>query len=79
MTYLDAYAFRHSIQLDHVYVSDYGIIEDINEAEDGYQLPLIRGANLGIISTEGGMLYPSHSIEMKEALEILTTLHNGLE
>lgn len=79
MTYVQAYAYRHLIQLEHVNIMHHRMIEDIDQVAEPYKLDLLRAANLSIIETEGGYLYPNHSITMKEALTLLTTLHKGID
>ena len=75
---VQAYAYRHNTPLDRVVVTNYNIINDINDVTLNYRLPLIRGANLGIFDTNGGWIYPSHTMTMDEGMELLTTLHLGL-
>ncbi len=78
MSYIEAYAFKHLIPVSQIYVSNYYIVDDINEATDVYQLTIIKAANLGIIQTDGGNIYPKHRLNIDDAMELLTTLELGL-
>ncbi|MDF1617125.1 hypothetical protein [Petrocella sp. FN5] len=76
--YIDTYAYRHKINLNRVVITNYNIISDIGEADAALRQKLIIGANLGIIKPEGGRISPSQNITMKEAMQLLITLHKGL-
>lgn len=77
MTYLDVYAARHNLDMATVHISDYSIIDDINEVTQAYRLPLIRGANIGLIPLKDSRLNPKNTLKVKDAMTLLTTLHKG--
>jgi hypothetical protein len=76
--YVDTYAYRHKINLNRVVITNYNIITDIGEADASLRQKLIIGANLGIIKPVNGRISPSQSINMKDAMQLLITLHKGL-
>ncbi|MCF8019641.1 MAG: hypothetical protein K9L62_09540 [Vallitaleaceae bacterium] len=76
--YIDTYAYRHKINLSRVAITNYNIITDIGEADVALRQKLIIGANLGIIKPVNGRISPSQSINMKDTMKLLITLHKGL-
>jgi len=76
--YVDTYAYRHKLNLSRVAITNYNIITDIGDADAALRQKLIIGANLGIIKPVNGRISPSQSITMKDAMQLLITLHKGL-
>ncbi len=78
--YVRTYAYRHQIDLDRVYISNYNLIEDKDDIDGPYLETLNQGANLGIIEVDSGppIYPPKHYLNMDDVIKLLTTLHNGL-
>lgn len=77
--YVQTYAYRHVIDLARVYISNYNLVDDMADVSDAYVYTIVRGANLGIIDTDSGPIKPQHQLTMADAIELLITLHHGLD
>lgn len=77
--YVKTYAYRHQIDLNRVYISNYNLVEDMTEVTETYSDSIVAGANLGIIPVDSGPIEPKHELTMKETIDLLTTLHFGLD
>ena len=79
VVYAEAYAYIHELSLDSVFITDYLMIEDIDEVQEDYRDTLLKAANAGIIETQGGFIDPDHSLTMEDTMNLLISLHQGME
>jgi hypothetical protein len=76
--YVDTYAYRHKIDLKKVVITNYNAITDLASVESSLKQKLLIGVNMGIIKTTAGKINPSHQMTMQEAMQLLVTLHKGM-
>lgn len=71
-------AKKHNIVLNTVRITDYNIIQDINQIKQEYRQTLIIGANIKAFKLNNDMVNPSKTVNIKEFIELLTKIDKGL-
>lgn len=77
--FMQAYSVKNNINIDSIKVTDYNIIEDINDVDKKYRDTLIKGANLGIIKLSNGRILPKENVDTEIVLEMLTRINNNID
>ncbi|GKX30587.1 hypothetical protein SH1V18_30670 [Vallitalea longa] len=77
--FMQAYSAKNDINIDSINITDYNIIEDINDVSEEYRDVLIKGANLGIIKLIDGRILPNEKVVMETVLEMLTRIDNNID
>lgn len=76
--YVDAFAIKHGINMNRVVIHNAFLVEDINQVELSRRQKILAAANLGIIPTQNGLIYPNKNLTMNDVITILTTLNKGI-
>lgn len=77
--FMQAYSIKNDININSINVTDYNIIEDINDVSEEYRDVLIKGANLGIIKLKDGRILPDENVVTETVLEMLTRINNNID
>jgi len=76
--YTQTFASRHHINLSSIQIHDYNMIEDSSQITSAYRTTILKGANLGIFELNAGRVLPTQVTTMKQLIELLTRIENGL-
>lgn len=73
-TYIQTFAAKNNIELKNVNISDYHIIEDIDEITESYREIMLKGVNLGIVETNLNMIEPKKTVTTEEFINMIDNI-----
>ncbi|PKM95313.1 MAG: hypothetical protein CVU84_06445 [Firmicutes bacterium HGW-Firmicutes-1] len=76
--YTITFAKRHSIVLNNAKITNYNMIQDISKVNEAYKNTLLIGANWRMYQLNNGYLLPESKVTVKEFIQLLTKIDQGL-
>lgn len=72
------FAKKNAITLSNAKILNYNMIQDLSKVNETYRNTLLIGANMGIYKLNNGLIQPDNKVTIKEFIEMLTKIDNGL-